>query len=350
MNAAPEKRYRTERGDSVADRERILALWERCGFASGESARARYDWFYLANPAGPSRVYLLFSGEEMVGALGAGTRQLAGAAGAVCSAAILVDFVVEPAHRALYPAVALQRWAREREFHDLHMIYGIPAAKAIPVFRRMGATTELSCGNHARVLRSARFLRRLLPWMPRIGVRVLGAVIDRARLVLPWLICRFAGVRSQWQPDLPTGLESLTDAAHGRQDCAMGIRDRRFLEWRFSRARGEEWQVLQVTGRRGRLIACFICLHEGEELHVHDLLIGDPSDSFVALQALALAGGRSAAESVRIAFGGCTRMQRTLASAGFLLRDQRTCFLVKAPGLDVALPTQWWLTRADEDV
>ena len=47
--------------------------------SSGESARARYDWFYLANPAGPSRVYLLFSGDEMVGALGAGTRQLAGA-------------------------------------------------------------------------------------------------------------------------------------------------------------------------------------------------------------------------------------------------------------------------------
>ncbi len=129
MTAAGEHKYRVDRGDPVADRERILALWERCKFASGAPARARYDWFYLDNPAGRSRVYLLFSGDEMVGALGTGTRQLAGAAGEMRSAVILVDFVVEPMHRSLYPALALQKTARERELRDIPMLYGIPATQ-----------------------------------------------------------------------------------------------------------------------------------------------------------------------------------------------------------------------------
>lgn len=350
MSAASDHQYRVERGDPLADRERILALWERCEFAAGESARARYDWFYLANPAGTSRVYLLLAGEELVGSLGTGTRQLAGAAGSMRGAAILVDFVVDPSHRSFYPALALQRTARELELRELPMVYGIPAAKAVPIFRRVGATAQLCCGNHARVLRSARFLRRLLPWAPAAAMRLFGALIDRVRLVIPWIICRAAGVDAQWHREFPEDLDSLAEAAHGRQDCAMGLRDRRFLEWRFTRSRGEDWHVLPVT-RRNRLVACFICLREGDDLHVHDMLIGDPKDAFVALQALALAGRRLAVESVRVAFGGCARMQRTLVTAGYLLRDQRTCFLIQAPQLDVTeLPKQWWLTRADEDV
>jgi hypothetical protein len=76
-----DNKYRVTRGDPVADRERILDLWARCEFGSGEQASERYDWFYLRNPRGQGRVYLLWQADELVGALGAGSRQFTCAAG-----------------------------------------------------------------------------------------------------------------------------------------------------------------------------------------------------------------------------------------------------------------------------
>jgi hypothetical protein len=38
-----------------------------------------------------------------------------------------------------------------------------------------------------------------------------------------------------------------------------------------------------------------------------------------------------------------------LSRAGYRLRDERTCFLIQAPGADARLPPEWWLTKADED-
>lgn len=351
MTSATDNPYRIERGDAGADRERILALWERCNFLLGESARERYDWFYLANPAGTSRVYLLMHGDNLVGALGTGTRQFAGACGSVRSGAILVDFVVEPAHRSFSPALALQRAARAQELHDLPLVYGIPAAKAMPIFRRVGANLELPCGDYVRVLHASRYLRRLLPWMPTLALRAIGGVIDRARLALAWLVCRLAGVSAEWQNGPPENLEQLVEAVHDRDDCATGVRDRGFLQWRFDNSRGTHWRWLCVTGRRGRLIGCFIGAIEDGELLVHDFLVDHADHSYAALQALALGARRLRVEAVRFPFGGCARMQRTLARAEYLLREKRTCFLALAPGLDPqSIPKHWWLTRADEDV
>jgi hypothetical protein len=350
VNAAVDSRYRVERGDLAVDRQRILDLWERCAFASGPRAAARFDWFYLQNPAGRGRVYLLFNGDELVGSLGAGSRLIAcGRDRPALRAAILADFVVHPAHRSMFPALKLQRVAREHELRDAQLLYSLPGDKATPVFRRLGFSAQLSSGNHARVLHSAKFMHRLLPRIPSQLIRVVCGVVDRARLLLPWMRCRVTGLRWQWLRELPAGIEDLWSRAGTPDGVAMGVRHRQFLEWRFDPTLGE-WRVLAVSDRRGGLVGYFICLCRGDHLWVYDLLLADRHRGTVPLLALALAAWGQGVNSVRVLFGGSPHMQRALARAGYRLRDQRTCFLIQPPDADARqLPEEWWLTKADED-
>jgi hypothetical protein len=350
LNAATDSRYRVIRGDPSADRARILELWERCEFVSGKRAAARYDWFYFQNPAGPGRVYLLFSGDALVGSLGAGSRDIAcGSDGAMLKAAMLADFVVDPAHRTMFPALQLQRVAREHELREAQLIYSIPGEKAEPVFRRLGFSARVSSGNHARVLRSAKFVYRVLPRVPTPLVRLVCGVVDRMRLLLPWLRCKLSGVRGQWRSELPGEIEALWRNAGSADGVVTGVRDGRFLAWRFHPSRAD-WRVLAVTDRGGKLLAYFVCLCKGDYLWVYDMLPKDREDAVLPLLALVLAGWGEGVNSVRVPFGGSPRMERALSSAGYRLRDQRTCFLIQAPGADARpLSAEWWLTKADED-
>lgn len=342
-------KYRVERGDPVADRERLLQLWERCGFASGEGARRRYDWFYLGNPQGAGRVYLLMADGDLVGALGAGTRVFALPGDPrPMKGAVLVDFVVHPAHRSMFPALQLQRVAREHEMRDAEVVYGLPDVKAAPVFRRLGATMEFTSGNHVRVLRSREYATRLLPRVPGWVTGLACAFVDRWRISLAWLVCGLSGSRPRWEHGaLPSGIDDLWQRTVRLPGAATGERDLRFLDWRLAGATA--LSVLAVVDRRGNLRAYFICRREDDELHVIDLLFEGNEPRFAALLALALGAWSKKIKTLRISFGGSERMRKGLNYAGYLLRDQRPCFLMQGKGART-LPRDWWLTRADEDV
>jgi hypothetical protein len=348
-------KYRVEQGDPVRDRTRILDLWKRCEFAPGEDAQARYDWFYLRNPRGHGRVYLLVHADtgELVGAVGAGSRWFArGQTEPPLRGAILVDFVVHPLHRSMFPALQLQRAAREHEFRSADVVYGLPDVKAAPIFKRLDAARQFSSGNYVRVLRSGKYASRLMPKMAAMPVRLACWWIDRARLLLLWALCRASGVRTHWQRELPAGLDALWRRAVSQPDHATGERDQEYLDWRFCRARRDDWWVLALTSVRDeRLDAYFICRRDGNDLQVLVFLPADRRRLVTKFLALSLAAWALEVESVRIELGGSAAAQRALVRAGFLLRDERPCFLMQAAGADApALPQQWWLTRADEDV
>jgi hypothetical protein len=346
--------YRVEIGDPRRDRERILDSWQRCGFATGIDAAARYDWFYLGNPRGPGRVYLLFNGDELVGSMGAGTRLfVAGKDEPPLRGAVLVDFVVHPAHRSMFPALQLQRLAREHELRDNNLVYGLPEAKAAPIFKRLGASRQFASGSHVHVLRSANYA---LPRTPRVAVplvRLLCWFADRGRLASTWLLCRLFGLRGQWVSGLPAGIDAFWDRDKHLGGCATGERNEEYLAWRFRAAQREGVSFLELTraGRDG-LVAIFVCRRERSDLQVLDMMIADRGGIQVPkFLALSLAAWTLGVDSVRVIFGGCVRTQRSLVRAGFFLRDQRTCFVMQgAPAGEGGLPLEWWLTKADEDV
>lgn len=344
--------YRVEIGEPRRDRERILDSWHRSGFAAGTDAAARYDWFYLDNPRGPARVYLLFHGDELVGSMGAGTRVFeAGEGKPPLRGAVLVDFVVHPAHRSMFPALQLQRMARESELRTMDVVYGLPEAKAAPIFKRLGASLQFASGSYVHVLRSANYAISRAPRVSAPLVRLLCWFADRARLASTWLLCRVYGLRTHWLRELPADMDALWERGKHAAGCATGERTREFLGWRFRSQR--EASYLAVTRAGGReLAAVFVCRRDGTDLQVLDMLIADRAGTKVPkFLALSLAAWSLGVESVRVIFGGCSGTQRALVRAGFFLRDQRPCFVMQGVQAgNAVLPQQWWLTKADEDV
>ena len=249
----------------------------------------------------------------------------------------------------MFPALQLQRFAREQELLAADMVYGLPDVKAAPVFRRLGASVEFDSGSYVRVLRSFEYASRLFPRVPPSLVRVVCWFADRARLAVVAATCRARGVSARWHRGFPESIETLWARTAAQPDLAIGERDRQFLEWRFGSSR-DEWQVLTVT-QRNNAQAYFVCRREGNELQVFDLLVDRRDAAAMPLLALSRAAWALEVRSVRIVFGGFRSVQIALGRAGFKLRDQRPCFLMqKSAGVKRRLPAGWWLTRADEDV
>jgi hypothetical protein len=346
-------RYRVEIGDPRRDRERILDSWSRSGFAVGIDAAARYNWFYLGNPRGSARVYLLFHGDELVGSMGAGTRLFeTGQGETALRGAVLVDFVVHPAHRSMFPALQLQRMARESELRTMDVVYGLPEAKAAPIFKRLGATLQFASGSYVHVLRSANHILSRLPRATVPLVRPLCWIADRGKLASTWLLCRLYGLRARWQNELPTDMDAFWESDKHLAGCATGERSREFLEWRFGGQRDAcSYLVISRAGRPG-VVAVFVCRRDRTDLQVLDMLLANREGTQVPkFLALSLAAWSLGVETVRVVFGGCPGTQRALTRAGFFLRDQRPCFVMQgAHAGSAALPRQWWLTKADEDV
>lgn len=346
--------YQVEVGSPERDRDRILALWARCGFTSesGNDA-ARYDWFYLRNPAGAGRVYLLSaSGSgELVGAVGAGTRTLsAGPSGQALRASVLVDFVVHPAHRTLYPALKLQRFARDQEYRDAALVYGIPAEKAVPVMVRLGAALRIPSRHYAALICSATYLERLAPrWL----AHALGPAVDRLRRWLGPRRSARGATGSRWLEAVPPGIDALWERARAAGECVMGEHSTAFLEWRFGARSPHRWRYLLVTERgSGEPIACIVARVARAELIVGALIMpGPPARWRLGLASLIGAAWDLGVRVVRVDFAGEPQMHAQLLQTGFSVRSERPCFICCAPSFErAALPQRWWLTRADEDV
>ena len=104
---------------------------------------ARYDWFYVRNPAGAGTQFLLRQGSDgpWVGALGVGRREFWCGPRRV-TAGVLVDFIIAPAHRVFYPALLLQRTARQHELGPCTVILAHPNQNSAGVILRAGPTAK----------------------------------------------------------------------------------------------------------------------------------------------------------------------------------------------------------------
>jgi hypothetical protein len=346
--------YRVEAGDVATDRERILALWQRCGIGTSAAENAaRYDWFYLQNPQGRGRVYLLLvpGSDEPVGAVGVGARRFrARGARQHGFSGILVDFVVHPAHRSLYPALLLQRSACAQEFEHCGFLYGLPLARAVPVVARLPGATRFDSDTHVRVLQSAAFIRSRFPRMPAWMARIAGACADAvlhtaaytAALLSSGVQCR--PVEGQ-PPDCSACLEQAVD-----EGISVGERSPATLAWRI-RAPGRALAMCTFHDGDGAMIGYAMHAMERGSLSVVDFLV--PRDSRRARGcwlALARRASRLGAGLVRVEFGGAERVKQQLRSAGYMRWSSRPGYVIQRDGTDRQLDGQWWFTRFDQDI
>jgi hypothetical protein len=348
----PPPTYRVEQQDPERAREAVLALWKTSGFGPQESAEAprdRYDWLHLRNPAGPSRIYVLIeiATEKVVGAVGACTR-LFFKGDLPIRGALLVDFVVDPAHRSLFPALMLQRVAREQELSMVSLVYAIPEPKAVPVFKRLGSDFVTSCRRFARVVRHRHVLGKLL-WAPLAAL--VGGFIDLCDYGASSARLTGSQLSGQWASQVGPDLDRIWSSALATAG-PLGQRTAAYLRWRFNECPGESNRVFLVNDKRtGDPRAYFICAPTGDAVALKDFLsVGSPHELVQALLLLARTVRREGTSVIYLDFAGNEAEQAALRAAHFVQRTERLCFVARAKGDGHANLTMDRMTRADEDV
>lgn len=352
-SAAPA--YSVTAVEPLASAAKIVEIWRASGtdfsvdFADGA---ARYDWFYARNPAGAGMQFLLRQGSDgpWVGALGVGRREFWCGSRRV-TAGVLVDFIIDPAHRVFYPALLLQRTARQHELGPCTVILAHPNENSSGVIFRAGPYRDLVQTRYARVVGFARQFARHLPRVAAGAIGALAVLGDRVASALQRAVG--PGLAFAWSTGFDARFDALWQRVRQDPTLWMGTRDRAFLAWRFGSRPGRAYRILEVT-RRGTAVleGYFACHEEDDTLIVSDLLVaGDARMVRAALRALIAAARPLGVRSVSVSVVASQALRAALPGAGFRARETGPVYVAVTEAVAAeAGAAEWYVTFADADI
>jgi len=341
--------YSVTVADLNADRASVVALWQ-INPLQPELADAKYQWFYLDNPNGPTRQLLLRheSQPEPVGATGMVTRQFL-ARGVPLSAGMLTDLFVQAEHRSLFPALMLQKRLRQLGLEAHELLYGYPNDKSLLIVRRLGYKQFGELTKFVCLLRHGDYLQR---WLPRGPSRVLGAIADR---LLPLAFRPHRLLLASWRGEWLDGVDERFDTLweHARHaDGIIGVRDRRFLSWRFFARPSHRYRVFALSASASDEIAGYaVCEGLGDTLHIRDLLVAPQIAGAlrVLLHLLVQQARRQTWARLSFECFGNEVLHRTLRAGGLFERGKTPLVAVWRPDASTA-ELEWYLTAADTEL
>ncbi len=345
--------YSTEPADALQadDAERMLALWGS-GLSHHGKPAAKLAWYYRDHPEGTPLVLMLRQAglAAPIGVAATGMRRMA-LGPRELKAGAMVDFVVLPGHRTLFPALFLQKAIVKRalEAHDL--LFGLPNPKSVAAILRAGYRRVGERVRRVRVLRFAPYLARFLPrWL----AAPTGLAADRAfRLAERLRVVMARGFRGAWSDRPDARFDDLWIRARD-PDVLTGVRDARFLAWRFADCPLGRHRFFTLESRAdGRLAGYAVCETTDHTMQVRDFLV-DPSrdGAWRRLWAeLSIEARAQGCASLSVELLGSERLHRRLAAAGFVERGEQPVYAVLPAAMQaLADAGRWYLTDADDDV
>lgn len=342
-------KYSVRELQSAEEHAPPLAVWLR-NFPDPEAFRKRYDWYYRNNPHGVFSYVLTDERACTVGAAGLSARRflLGGEAQFVglCS-----DFSVDPGSRFLRPALQLQRAVLRNGLARFPFIYGFPNDRALGVMMRVGYRRLGQLPHYTLPLRSDYYFRRHPLWpapTARIVDTLIGAWLRASMIAAP----RAEALEEVGAVD--SRFDDLWRAAV--RAPIMGIRDARFLEWRFLRNPVQRFRIFVLPSDSQALLG-YAVVHgdEAGHWHIFDFLVRPGRGVLAALMlGLVRYGLREEVNSINLEFFGLPRAHRVLQALGFR-RRRHWRRIVLAPAGDgfpqerLYAPSNWYITSADED-
>ena len=335
---------------AIKAREIIFLLW-RSGLDNTHLPEIKFNWYYQRNPSGvPDTLFLRHSGDrDAVGVAAVGHRRMRFNARTFLTG-VMVDFVVRPEHRTLFPALFLQREMRRFALKTHQLIWALPNLRATAVFGRAGYQCVGEMVRYVRVVRSAEYLARQIPrWISR----TIGPMIDWARLVE--ILLRGLGSRgyeTQWQDRPDARFNELWERSDAPEQL-MGVRDQEYLTWRFiDTPFCNHMFFTLVSTFDQRLIGYAACEFSKQAMHVSDFLVDSnvPSACSNLWHELTRECYRRGCASLTTEFLGSERVKRVLKDAGLIARDRSPLFAAvddEAP--PILHERHWYITRGDVD-
>lgn len=347
--------YLVRPADLDRDRDAVVSVWARNLQSHDESThRAKFDWYYLRNPLGRGRCWVLETQADgqIVGTAGLGLRRLCVGGGRDALAGLASDFAVDPAHRSLRPALMLARAVVASLQDGIDFIYGMPNSHSAPVFRRVGYNLDSHLQRYVKVLRVEKFLgrrlrvaalRRVLAGVVNPGVQIFSKETWRRRES-----ARFEAVSS---------FDDRFDDLWRRASTGSGTlmeRTSRFLNWRYGQCPFKRYTILALTPPDGRTVMGYaVCdLRPDNQVALIDLF-GEPDDAVreeLLARVIHWARAKGAA-SISCEFSGVHCLRQILDGYGFRFRGPRAAIAVHpgAGGPNLEQLRDWWFLLADED-
>jgi GNAT superfamily N-acetyltransferase len=259
------------------DREPVVEFLFR--YLTPQSDDARFDWLYLANPAGKAQVWAAEDSKtsQMIG-VSAVFPRLFYERGRETMGFVLGDFCVHPEYRSLGPAVMLQRASIEQMIPAMQRIgYDLPAASMLAVQRRLGMMPSDRLARLAKPLRTERKISS------RIKVRSIAKGLSTVGNSILKLRDQMASSSTEEQVTMHRGsceeeFTILTKAASRHFDTCVA-RTSTYLNWRYLSHPFARFEMLTVR-RHGVLKGYLVMLQEGEDARIVDLF-GSPDSALL---------------------------------------------------------------------
>jgi hypothetical protein len=350
-NAVPA--YSFKAGSTASDLLAVVALWRYGdGTAAGLTPPdlSRFTWFYSHNPQGLSHLGFAVHGAEQtpVGCIGIGARRFF-VRGAEVAFGVLVDFVVSPKHRSVFPALLLQRQGRSHALASMQAVYGLPDLKAVAVCKRLETHVSFELPRYVRIVRSMVYLQRLAPgWV----ILPFAALVDLADKTASAVQLMTARVKGSWVESFDARFDRLWDRVDKSGMC-IGDRRSAFLHWRYKQQPNRKYLVFAIHHKKSEEIAMyFVCETGNGGLKVKDFLSDEGSSDIKAgLLLLSQQARRMGLNFVEIEIAGSDAIKSALKRAQFTSRSSRPFFaVINEPFRNQAQAVPWYITAADEDV
>lgn len=343
--------YRTVRADLVADRAAIASVWtrNRPRFSEG-----RYDWIYGGSAPRPAAVWLLYAGEGVVGASALLIRRVRDGA-ADRSLGQAIDLVVDPAHRSVGPALALQRAVTSScGEHDLSAIYGFPNPRSEALMLRGGYRPIGTIERWTKPLRSVYKIEPLLK-LPGLSQAV-ALVVDGALRLSPseWAHRDARGAVGEEVASFDPSFDELWRSSRLVAGTLHGDRGAEYLTWRFTRCPHRSYRIFRVRDAAGATSGYAVWYPSRETANLADLYARDEDAMTEVVHRLVPHVRRSGAAALSFVYLGPPSIGRRLSRLGFFHRNEEAKVIVYAPpGGPIegrSRPADWYLTEADRDV
>ncbi|MGN6110520.1 MAG: hypothetical protein ACTHU0_35785 [Kofleriaceae bacterium] len=353
--------YQSVRADLRAEREAIVRLLSTNLGIKGDLS-ATFRWQYLEGPMAPGEIFLLRTGDQIVGCTALARRELWSGARPI-RAMQNANFVVDRAHRTARPAIALQRAAKHHIEETCDLGFGFPNAAARAVYRHIGYHTLGDLPRYVRVLRHGGYVERLLGergWPRRAGKLVggsSGVVFDTARRTFDSVRAGRAGRRSSliWLADVDARFDQLWQEASAER-AIVCVRNAAFLRWRFLRKPDEHHALAALVDHGSDRLKAYAFVRSAPSgiAEITDLFGGfEALDDLLVMLAPEL--DRRGHIAMSCLFAGDPRILAMLAAHGFRRRDsRRTAMVFGAPSCHVPAatlrdPASWYFTELDAD-
>lgn len=286
--------------DPFTYRERVLQFWREY---LPDTPPYRLEWMMKGNPAGPASWFFAFEQKtgDLVGMISVMPRELM-LGGLKLRAGIMGDLVVARKFRVFGPALGLvKKVVQSIEHMNLAFIYTIPNSDSEKLVERAGFFTASHLFRLVRPINFSRYQKKYTRW----PLSILPSAITEYGFKFISRDTYSQNPNIQEQIPKNEELDALWQRSHSNAEAITGVRESKFIRWRFIENPMSCFQMIACRDQKSRRLTGYVAYTmEDDRLHIHDLFADTNLSAYQLLNRVRKIARRNACVGIYVALGG----------------------------------------------